>query len=349
MLKERTGNIACGSSWGNCYWFARMLLNTDQYAALGKNERFMRVLLSEVEPLTEYTTARDVLMNTLDKFSEGESKSAFQRKHFRDEVDSILHSLNDIAVLLFTIRYVVLPSNSALKKIPNDDKKFCREQAGNILTSQGKKSVAEVLASWDSLGVRKCLDIEREEIIACFTELRRALGRMNTTPEEDNAVMTAFVQEFERRAGQKRKSRAGGSLEDAVTFLFEFYGLKSHSRPEHFQTDIEIDKWFRCKDGWTIGISCKRTLRERWKQVSSADGDTLSKFKIREIWHLITYDRDLSDEKITMLGAQRHVFYLDDASTTYIKASQHIGMKNYVRPLSGIIDDIATEQGIKIS
>ena len=38
---------------------------------------------------------------------------------------------------------------------------------------------------------------------------------------------------------------------------------------------------------------------ERWKQVSSADPDTLSKHKIKEIWHLITYDNDLSDDNIS--------------------------------------------------
>ena len=216
------------------------------------------------------------------------------------------------------------------------------------MNSLGKKHVGKILTVWDSLGVRGCLNVEREEVITEFTKLRAALDSLKIfprTPLEDNAVLTAFVQEFERRAGQKRKSRAGGSLEDVVTFLFDFYNFKSHAKPEHFQTDIEVDKWFKCRDGWSIGISCKRTLRERWKQVSSADGNTLSRYKIREIWHLITYDNDLSDDKITMLGQQRHIFYLNENSERYINASKHIGMKNYVRPLSTLIDDIAYEQG----
>ena len=50
-----------------------------------------------------------------------------------------------------------------------------------------------------------------------------------------------------------------------------------------------------------IGISCKRTLRERWKQLSQADRGTLSRFKINELWHLITYDKDLTDDKIVRL------------------------------------------------
>ena len=168
------------------------------------------------------------------------------------------------------------------------------------------------------------------------------------TPErsenEDNIVLTAFVQEFERRLAQKRKGRAGTSLEDVLTFLFEQYNFTSHPKPDHFQTDIEVDKWFKCKDGWTIGISCKRTLRERWKQVSSADSHALSRYKIKEVRHLITYDKDLSDDKLTMLGQQRQVFYLDDNSDRYKYASEHVGMKDYVRPLSRFISDVRQEQ-----
>ena len=265
-----------------------------------------------------------------------------------DEIDKEINSLDDIVVFLFTIKHIILPTNDAIRNIPSDDREFCREYASKILKSLGKTHVAKVLSTWDSLGVRGCLNVEREEIITKFTSLQSILKGFKLFPRntiEDNAILTAFVQEFERRAAQKRKSRAGGSLEDVLTFLFEFYKFKSHPQPEHFQSDIEVEKWFKCRDGWLIGISCKRTLRERWKQVSSADANALSKHKIKEIWHLVTYDNDLSDDKITTLGPQRHVFYLNDEGERYINASRHIGMKDYVRPLSRLIDDITNEQG----
>ena len=53
--------------------------------------------------------------------------------------------------------------------------------------------------------------------------------------------------------------------------LKHFQYCRLTDKPEHFQADIEVDKWVRAFNGWLIGISCKRTLRERWKQVSSAD------------------------------------------------------------------------------
>ena len=129
-------------------------------------------------------------------------------------------------------------------------------------------------------------------------------------------------------------------MESITDFLFNYYNFKSSSKPDHFDQDIEVDKWFKCKDGWTVGISCKRTLRERWKQLSQADRGTLSHFKIRELWHLITYDKDLSDDKIVRLGEQGQVFYLLDNSDVLARCKNHPGMKDYVRPLSNFIDDI---------
>lgn len=84
----------------------------------------------------------------------------------------------------------------------------------------------------------------------------------------------------------------------------------------------------------------KKTLRERWKQLSQADRGTLSHFKIRELWHLITFDKDLSDDKIVLLGEQGQIFYLPEFSETYKKCSEHPGMKNYVRPLKNFVGDI---------
>lgn len=344
------------SPWRNAYWFARMLLNTDQYGALGKKEKFISALVGKLESILDcgalsnddkLAVCRDTLLKEIRNSAKAGTKSAYAAEDLAVALDNEIKSLDDVIVFITTVRYIVLPANAALRRIPSDDAIFCRETAQNILDSLGKTQVGKAISAWDTLGVRGCLDAERTEILHEFTKLRHNLDALSIKRSEieDNAILTAFVQEFERRAGQKRKSRAGNSLEDVATFLFNYYGFDSHPKPDHFQTDIEVDKWFKCTDGWSIGISCKRTLRERWKQVSSADSNALSRYKIKQIWHLITYDRDLSDDKITMLGQQRQIFYLSDNSERYKYASQHVGMKDYVRPLSQLIDDIAKEQG----
>ena len=354
-FQKNLDEVVYNSPWRNAYWFARMLLNTDQYGAIGKKEEVMTSLVSEVEAVIEQhqLTEEDkfkVCLKIINDKIKGSAKSGSKTANLYEDLvvalESELQTLADIVVFIVTIKYVVQPANLALNNVPSDDKEFCHTTAKNILDTLGKENVGKVISVWDTMGVRGCLDAERREVIREFTKLRANLNALSIprTELEDNAILTAFTQEFERRAGQKRKSRAGGSLEDISTFLFNYYGFKSHEKPDHFQTDIEVDKWFKCKDGWSIGISCKRTLRERWKQVSSADGNALSRYKIKEIWHLITYDRDLSDDKITMLGQQRQVFYLADESPIYKHAKKHIGMREYVRPLSQLIDDIKREQ-----
>ena len=353
-------DVVHSSPWRNAYWFARILLDTDKYGSIGTNkERQISALVTKLDSILncnalsyndKFKVCCDTLFNTIKSLFKQDTKAASSAEKCAHALYDEIKTINDIIVFIVTVSYIVLPANSALKRIPSSDAVFCREAAKDILDSLGKSNVDKIIIAWDTLGVRGCLDAERVEIIREFTKLRHNLEALNIEryEVEDNAILTAFVQEFERRLGQKRKTRAGGSLEDVATFLFNYFKFDSHPTPDHFQSDIEVDKWFRCVDGWDIGISCKRTLRERWKQVSSADYNTLSKHKIKEIWHLITYDKDLSDDKITMLGQQRQIFYLSDSSERYKSASQHIGMRNYVRPLSRLIDDIAHEQGKKV-
>lgn len=192
--------------------------------------------------------------------------------------------------------------------------------ATNILSTLGEEKAGLVIETWDSLGVKGCLDAERTAVVEAFTHLIDNLSSLDIIEHDsldDNLLLTAFVQEFERRLGQKRKARGGNSLETVVSFLFNYYRFPSTEAPSHFDQDLEVDKWFKCKDGWSVGISCKRTLRERWKQVSQADRGTLSHFKIKELWHVITYDKDLSDDKIVRLGEQGQIFYLMDNSEKY--------------------------------
>jgi len=344
------------SPWRNAYWFARMLLSGDKYGAVGtKKARQMYEMANKLEaiathsPLTDnekVAVCKEAISKTISGLFKDTTQSYPLALKLAEDLETEITTVDDIFVLIVCILYIVTPMNDAIAAVPSNDLEFCRDAARDILDTLGEESVSKVIYTWDKLGVYGCLAAEREIVVSEFTKLRSTLRAISKTKNEleDNVVLTAFVQELERRLGQKRKSRAGTSLEDVSTFLFDYYGFSSHPKPDHFQTDIEVDKWFRCTDSWTIGISCKRTLRERWKQVSSADSHALSRYKIKEIWHLITYDSDLSDDKLTMLGQQRQVFYLNEDGERYKSASTHIGMSDYVRPLSQLIADIRREQ-----
>ena len=340
------------SPFKNIYWFSRYLLNTDQFGALGKAKEIQ--LLNTVSLLENLLAQenfsaeeklillKNTLSNEIKSMTNAGTKTYNLSLNLITQLEQDINSVDDVIIFCVAMKYVVAPINRAISLVPSDDKIFCETAAKNILDTFGEEKVGQLISTWDNLGVKGCLDAERALVVEEFLKLIENLSLLNISHSqfEDSILLTAFVQEFERRLGQKRKARGGTSLESVADFVFNYYGFKSTIKPNHFDQDLEIDKWFKCKDGWIVGISCKRTLRERWKQLSQADRGTLSHFKIRELWHLITYDKDLSDDKIVRLGEQGQIFYLLDTSETYKKCAAHPGMKNYVRPLSGLIDDI---------
>lgn len=290
----------------------------------------------------KFLLSKTTLLNEIKNLVKPSTKTHILALNLVQQLDKDIKTVEDVIIFCVAMKYLVAPINRAMEIVPSDDKKFCETAAKSILDTFGEEKIALLIETWDDLGVKGCLDAERTLVIETFTRLQENLSALNIfhSKLDDNIMLTAFIQEFERRLGQKRKSRGGNSLETVADFIFDYYGFKSTSEPSHFDQDIEVDKWFKCKDGWVVGISCKRTLRERWKQLSQADRGTLSHFKIRELWHLITFDKDLSDDKIVRLGEQGQIFYLPITSETYKKCSAHPGMKDYVRPLNNFVSDI---------
>ncbi|WP_110518581.1 type II restriction endonuclease [Herpetosiphon llansteffanensis] len=339
------------SPWANSYWFARMLINSDKYGAVGKDTNLLENMIGNVEPIIidqafDESTQLSLIYQQIDsllhqRFVNAKTKQQQIQLFYKDLVEK-LRTIQDVTVFLMTIKLIVIPINSAMQSVPSNDRKFTEAAARQYLEIHGNAGLATVINMWDDLGVNGSLTAERAIITSAFSKIRYSMPKLNDLDE--NLLLTAFMQEFERRVAQKRKSRAGGSLEDVTSFIFHHYNIQATHAPEHFQADIEVDKWIRTKDNWYIGISCKRTLRERWKQVSSASSEILSKFKIKQVWHVITFDEDLSDDKITLLGSQRHIFYLPDQSRKYQHFSQHMGMKAYVRPMSSFVEDIRQAQ-----
>lgn len=336
--------------WHNVYWFSRMLINNDKYIAVGKEPKLLSTLASSLRLVAKESKGKDTLnlqKQTLRNIIEERYKKTASRdnrvQRMLSELDEEINTLDDMEVFILTCENIMLPLQQAISNIPSDDKEFTLNIAKSYLDIQGEEGLATVITLWDDLGVKGCLTAERTEIVRAFTTLRVLLTKDKSITEEDrDIVLTAFTQEFERRAAQKRKKRAGGSLEDVTDFILGYYKIKRAEAPSHFQADLEVDNWVKAKDGWLIGISCKRTIRERWKNVSSST-EVYNRFKVKYIFHIVTFDEDLSDDKLTLLGEQRQIFYLPDNSRRLKYASEHVGLKNYVRPISQLINDIRKE------
>lgn len=327
-----------------------MLINNDKYIAVGKEPKLLSTLASSLRLVAKESKGKDTLnlqKQTLKNIIEERYKKTASRdnrvQRMLAELNEEINTLDNMEVFILTCENILLPLQQAISNIPSDDKQFTLSIAKSYLDIQGEEGLATVITLWDNLGAKGCLTAERTEVIRAFTTLRVLLTKDKSITEEDrDIVLTAFTQEFERRAAQKRKKRAGGSLEDVTNFILGYYNIKRAEAPSHFQADLEVDNWVKAKDGWLIGISCKRTIRERWKNVSSST-EVYNRFKVKYIFHVVTFDEDLSDDKLTLLGEQRQIFYLPDNSRRLKYASEHVGLKNYVRPISQLINDIKKE------
>jgi len=343
------------SPWDNVYWFARMLIASDKYGGVGADTATMLQLAAAIRTALDKLagedelTAAGIMMETLRRILYrrwGQTKKNKAVETLCDDLAERLLTPKDFQVLALTCERVIVPVTQALSSIPPDDRVFAESIVEAVLKTKKEAGLSTVINLWDDLGSYGCMTAERIQIIQAFAILRRHLAELHLGETDENLVLTAFCQEFERRVGQQRKGRAGRSVESVTSLILEhFHTGPIGEMPEHFTTGLEIDRWVRCKDGWYIGISCKRTLRERWKQAYTTDIGLLNRHKIKALWHVLTFDRDLSDDKLTEMGSHRAIFYLPDDSPRYRSASEHPGMRDYVRPMGKFVTDLQKEVG----
>lgn len=234
------------------YWFSRYLMNTDQYGALGKNKEPQ--LLNLVAVLENFLAQENfadddklrLLKNTLAaeiiSMTGAGTKARGLALNLTRRLEREIQTIDDAAVFCVAVKYVVAPINHALALAPSSDKEFCSTAAKNILDTFGEKKVGLLIEIWDDLDVKGCLDAERALVVEAFMNFSESLTRLNIPHSEfdDSVMLTAFVQEFERRLGQKRKARGGNSLETVADFIFNYYGFAAAEGPTHFAADLEV-------------------------------------------------------------------------------------------------------------
>jgi hypothetical protein len=346
-------------TWEKSYWYLRILIDTNRYGALGKNPQRLNSLQNNL--LTTYSKVMgysepeetkikmldSVFKQTLfDRISEG-SKTFDETTALYDRLNDFLKESKDYFILAYTIKELMVPANEAVTNVPSSEvTDFAIKYAKAVLDVKKEKGLATLIREWDSLTEDLALNKERDIIVDLFKRIKHSfknnISAFHEEISEENldTVLTAVCQEYERRVGQKRKQRAGKDLEGATEFIFHYFGIRTHGGPEHFTTGMEVDNWIKDRNGWYIGVSLKRTLRERWKQTYTTETGLMDRFKIKNIVHLINNDYDLSDSKIAELGAYRHLFFIADESPILANFQSHVAMGKYLYPMSSLISKI---------
>lgn len=288
----------------------------------------------KLAPKTQVQTMLSQLEQVLMEGVKGTASKYYQYEDLLTVLEDYLVEPYDFYVLATVIEEVLLPTNTAMQKIPvSEGLSFAKTFAKGLLDAEKEKALSNLIREWDMLTEDICLNRERDVMVELFKEVRDSLEDELDQNQLD-ILMTAMIQEFERRLGQKRKSRAGQDLESATSFILDYFGFKSAEGPEHFATSIEVDNWVKDKKGWYIGISLKRTLRERWKQTFSTE---LARHKVKYVIHLLNNDRDLSDSKISEMGTYNHIFFVADDSKVLETYKDHPALGQYLFPMSSLV------------
>ena len=346
-------------SWEKCYWFLRFFIDTNRFGALAKDSKritnIYNNILSSYKLLQNQEHSEDdkrEILNNLLKETLFDNVNDNSKKHlsFSElflQLQVLLKEPKDYFVLAITIKELLLPTNNAIEQVPTKESTdFARKFGKAVLDTKKESGLASLIRDWDIFTESLSLNKERDLIVKLFSTVRENISNEISKHSESinenelDILLSAICQEYERRVGQKRKQRAGNDLESVTEFIFNYFDIKTAGSPEHFTTGLEVDNWIKDKKGWYIGVSLKRTLRERWKQTYTTEIGLLDRHKIKYVIHILNNDLDLSHSKITELGSYRHLFFMADNSAVLKELENHVAMKKYVFPMSSLISKI---------
>ncbi|WP_336021831.1 hypothetical protein [Halobellus salinisoli] len=214
-------------------------------------------------------------------------------------------------------------------------------------TLENESGTLDPAAAYDALfnvdfeGEAYQLGAQREPLIEYVHEKMQALRSDPYLSEREVArIVSGIVQEYERRAGQSRASTAGNVLETGLQHIFGRFDIPATGTPEHFG-DIEIDNMVSGSDG-SIGFSCKRTLRERFRQSLSREAE----IGVDEVWFVSLLMADVSREKLQDISNDGGRIYVPRDSFVWNRYRDDEELSDTLRPADQFIRDVVEFTGV---
>ena len=322
------------------YFALRALVNLDETNAFGKSNKrclsFGKMLQTKIDTLSDPS---DILTGTFSASSTlFASRSADVVTKYRNMQLFLRENFNSVERLrLLEVLFLdVMPIiNTAVDKIPtNEAMLLAQSEAKRILLEKGDAALEYVINEWDDVTLKACLTTENS-LAQALSERLLTLPSLKKYNLEflSNSVVVSALQEFERRAGQKRKSRSGDDLHNAVLTILDYLKVKHDPVPSLISGVIEADLSIKHGGHYTL-ISCKRTGRERVKQATTDIGE-LQRLRVRRmVWFFTHFDQ--SKNRVMDMGVRGNVFYLPDSSPSYLTMSVDPDLSKYVLPISKI-------------
>ncbi|NVK05825.1 MAG: hypothetical protein HWD92_13450 [Flavobacteriia bacterium] len=322
------------------YFTLRTLVSSSETNALGKdNDRLEKLAQHLRSSSLRHSEPSKILDGAIDGSAElFASRSDDVKRKYQNFIDYLKLNFHDparIQILLFILEKIMPALNNAVEEIPTHEAmKLAQKEATEILSRDGDSALEHIINDWDFVTIKACLSKEND---IASTLKKKIEGDLSTATKLASSlkdhIIVSTLQEFERRAGQKRKSRSGDDLHQAVATILQYLKINHDPVPSHISGVIEADLSITYKGMHTL-ISCKRTGRERVKQATT-DIAELQRMRVRKmVWFFTHFDQ--SDNRVGDMGSRGNLFYLPDSSESYKKLSSNKNLAQYVLPISQI-------------
>lgn len=338
------------------YWFARDLVAA-RFSGYATNEPDALQKLSEklsdeleagadVDSLKD--TLRDHILNSINKLYGGDISKKYRQTE--DMTERILHRIEereDVEEFCIAADAVVRTSR-IMETTPSFGQSEIHEIVDDTLeTDDGSLDATKAFDAMflvDVDGEAYQLGAQRAALITYLRELFDDLQDDPDWTETDVVrIASGIIQEYERRAGQSRTATAGNVLETGLQHVFHRFGIPATGVPEHFG-DLEVDNIVDGPDA-TIGFSCKRTLRERFKQSLARQ----SEIGADEVWFVSLMMSDISREKLQIIANDGGRIYVPRDSFVWSRYSDDDELAYALRPADAFLTDVAEFSGCPLS
>ncbi|WP_435363537.1 hypothetical protein [Haloarchaeobius sp. DYHT-AS-18] len=336
------------------YWFARDLVASAYGNYATKETNHLRGVSRELEQ--RYNSGQSLsevskyLQHTIPKpvtkmYAGDISKRYRQTEDLTDRLIRRLETREDIYELHIATEAVVRVS-----EILDATASFGREEIEDIVEETlidnreiEPEKAYEALYRVDFEGEAYQLGAQRQPLVSYVNELMEELEEQHGMESEEVArILSSVVQEYERRAGQSRAATAGNVLEVGLQHVFRICGIPATGTPQHYG-DLEVDNVVEGPAG-SIGFSCKRTLRERFRQSLSRQ----SEIGVDEIWFVSLMMADVSREKLRDIAEDGGRLYVPRDSFVWTSYSNDPELENALRPADQFLLDVERFTGHEI-
>ncbi len=217
------------------------------------------------------------------------------------------------------------------------EKSFVKNNFGEVLVIFDAKAT-EIFREYERKALWKLaqswLNTQKDEVKKKLEKILAQKG-WDKFIEKASQVFVEFgvlVQSLEKDLGNMRKARGGKTFEKVVLKLLKFINIKGEiplgkAREELRRIDIVIPSIEIATEtpDRAIFLTCKRTLRERWKQ-------EVPQARLNQRIYLLTIDEDLSESKAKEINQKGLIAFVRDEVTK----SQSLQKMPWIRKLADL-------------